>query len=291
MCALVTCFGRTGVHGVDSWDMSNIRDYGGVRGATILLALVLATAMALWLNCPRPHAAAGYLPPSAFDILQVLPPPPVEGSAAAEADAALFRTTRGLQGTPRWQLAIHDIAMAPADLAADFSCALGLTLTADNAPRTFRLLAAAAHDADQASRAAKLHYKRPRPFLLQQGETCQPPEEVQASFDYPSGHSTRGWLWAEIMAQLAPNRAGQIRARGHAYGESRIICGVHSKSAVEAGHLTATAIVAALQANAAFQADLRAAREELQSQRLKPSLPAPDAAVCSTELALLGQPL
>ena len=66
------------------------------------------------------------------------------------------------------------------------------------------------------------------------------------SFSYPSGHATQGWAYALILASLVPEKATPILARGRAYGESRIVCGVHWLSDVAAGRLTGTAVFAAL---------------------------------------------
>ena len=52
--------------------------------------------------------------------------------------------------------------------------------------------------------------------------------------------------WALILAALVPEKATPILVRGRAYGESRIVCGVHWLSDVVAGRLTGTAVFAAL---------------------------------------------
>ena len=76
-----------------------------------------------------------------------------------------------------------------------------------------------------------------------------------------------GWAWALILSELAPDRANAILARGLAYGESRVICGVHYASDVEAGRLVGAAMVARLKGDRAFQRDLAAARLEIEKAR------------------------
>ena len=56
--------------------------------------------------------------------------------------------------------------------------------------------------------------------------------------------------------------------RGRTFGESRIVCGAHWGSDVEAGRTAATALVAVLNADPDFRADLGDARRELESQRI-----------------------
>ena len=48
-----------------------------------------------------------------------------------------------------------------------------------------------------------------------------------------------------ILAELEPDRASDILVRARAYGESRVVCGVHNASAVEGGRIIAAAMVAA----------------------------------------------
>ena len=204
-----------------------------------------------------------YLPAAGFSILDVVPPAPVAGDARYEADRAIFAKTRALHGTDRWQLATRDVSEKPADLLRDFSCAAGLQLTPENAPHLTSLLVAAALDTARVNNEAKNRFRRARPFTIDNGPICQPEAEVVNSFDYPSGHTTRGWTWATILAELLPGRAASILARGRAYGESRIVCGVHNASAVEAGRLSASATLSAMRPGKRFQADMAVARHEL----------------------------
>ncbi|WP_230772482.1 phosphatase PAP2 family protein [Sphingomonas sp. Leaf4] len=82
-------------------------------------------------------------------------------------------------------------------------------------------------------------------------------------FDYPSGHTSWGTSVALVLAELRPDRADAILERGREYGNSRVICGAHSVSAVEAGRQAAAAIVAVLHGSSQFRGDLEAARREL----------------------------
>ena len=82
---------------------------------------------------------------------------------------------------------------------------------------------------------------------------------------YPSGHSTVGFGISLILAELVPDRAAQIIARGREIGDSRRVCNVHWLSDIEEGRVVATATVMRLNANPVFQADLQAARKELEA--------------------------
>jgi hypothetical protein len=70
---------------------------------------------------------------------------------------------------------------------------------------------------------------------------------------------------AMILAELAPQRADALYARGREYAESRYICGSHSYSAAEAGLLSGAVIYGAEQASETFRRDMEAARAEVQA--------------------------
>ena len=88
-----------------------------------------------------------------------------------------------------------------------------------------------------------------------------------------------------VLAEIAPDRATQVLARARAYGESRVVCGVHNASAVDAGRTEASIVIAALHSSAEFRADLDAARTELAAARAKATPPAN----CDAENALVAQ--
>lgn len=233
------------------------------------------------------EGAPSYMKEGDIDLLSVLPAAPKEGDARAEADRAIFRATRKLENTPRWTLAMGDISEKPADMYRGYACSMGRDLTEAIVPRLTHLLETAADGASDANRAVKKKFQRQRPFKYDDGPTCQSKIEVM-SFDYPSGHTTHGWTWALILAELMPERASAILARGRAYGESRIVCGVHNASAVEAGRLSATLSLTRMRSSPAFQADMVAAKAELSALAAGTT---PDAARCQAEAETLATPV
>ncbi|WP_420140295.1 acid phosphatase [Sphingomonas sp.] len=245
------------------------------------IAPLLAAAVMMVAAAERP----GYLAET-VDLTAVVPPPPVKGDIRYEADRRVFKATRRLAGTPRYGLAAADVASATPQVMKDFSCAAGVTLSPEATPLTYRLLTNATADTARANNAAKDRWKRLRPFLIDKGAICEAREELGKSYDYPSGHTTRGWTFGLILSDLAPDRAMPILARARAYGESRIVCGAHNMSAVEAGRLGATVTMQAIRQSAAYQADAAAARAELAHARANPAL-APDAGSCAAEAALV----
>lgn len=243
-------------------------------GMAAVLSLVLAATQA---GDTHPYLTADQYP----DGMAILPPPPAAGSAAAQLDMAVFRATRKLQGSARWRIAADDVTNDPLGRNA---CAMQIVLDAARAPVLTQLLARVG--TGPVVGKVKAAYQVPRPYLREEGPICEAKTaHLAGNGDYPSGHTANGWLEAQILAQVMPDRASAILARGRAYGESRAICGSHSKSAVEAGYLAGASVFAVLQTSPAYQRDLAAARQEVA--RLRATAPRPDGAACAAEAAAL----
>jgi acid phosphatase (class A) len=216
----------------------------------------------------------------------VLPAAPQAGSARYEADRQIFKSTRQLQGTPRWTLATSDVDGATPAMLRGFSCAVGVPLDAAKLPQLVSLLDRAGVDANHVNTPVKQANRRQRPFQIDDGAVCESKAHLAKSFDYPSGHATWGWTIGLILAELAPDRATDIDLRARAYADSRVVCGAHNHSAIEAGAMNAAIVVAALHASPAFRQDAESARRELAAYRQ--STPAMDAGQCTAEKALIG---
>ena len=134
---------------------------------------------------------------------------------------------------------------------------------------------------------AKRHFKRLRPFQIDPGPICEAKADVEYSYDYPSGHTTQGWAWGTILAELLPDHAAAILARSRSFGESRIVCGVHNASAVDAGRISASATMSIIRSSEAYQADFAAARQEVMV--LRNSATKPDPLICAVEAGLVAQ--
>jgi acid phosphatase (class A) len=246
-----------------------------------------ATTFAPTSSVPNPSPS--YLRARDLDILSVVAPAPVEGSIRYEADRKIFLATRAFEGSPRWRMAADDAQLNSASLLKHFACALDVVLDPATVPQTLRLLQRSVRDAGVAMNTVKDHYKRLRPYRIDSGPLCRAVDDLGDTYDYPSGHAMAGWTWAMSLAQLAPERTAPLLARGRAIGDSRVVCGVHNESAVDAARVAATAVMVALYANPEWQSDARAARNELSTVRA--TSPRPDPKMCADEAALIALPI
>ncbi len=230
----------------------------------------------------------GYLQGSQLpDSLALLPPPPAPGSVQLAADLDTYRRTRALRDTPRWALAAKDANLKFPAAASTFECALQIPITQQATPNLNMLLRRTLLDAGLATYAAKDKYQRQRPCVVDKEGTCTPAEEATLSKDgsYPSGHTSIGWAWALVLVQAAPQRMDAILQRGYAFGQSRVICGVHWQSDVEAGRLIGAATVSRLQTDPTFAAQVALARDEVTQAQAKGLKPSSD---CAAEAAALA---
>jgi acid phosphatase (class A) len=226
----------------------------------------------------------GYLVGNArVDGSSLLPPPPLPGSTLYKKDRKIFLSTRILKDSSRWRIAAGDDNLSPEIVAKDFSCALSFTLDNGSVPHFFALYAKVSRDSRFASSNGKRKFQRPRPFVGNDAPICVDRDRYEGTTSYPSGYTTFIWAITHIMADLVPDRSSQIASRGMAFVDNRAVCGVHWASDIDAGKIVADRLYAALRRNAAFQADMQAARVEIG--RIRATAAKPDPQFCKIQNA------
>ncbi|MCB1700175.1 MAG: phosphatase PAP2 family protein [Halioglobus sp.] len=236
----------------------------------------------------RPGILQGYLPMSEpFRSVEFVAASPQEAGAEQQLDDAVSRYALTLRATPRWEMAKRDADLAFPAAAETFSCALGIPVTEAETPALYMLLRRSLADVGLATFSAKEAYNRSRPFVINGQPTCSPEDEekLRSNGSYPSGHASLGWGWALILAELAPERAETILARGRAFGESRLVCNVHWYSDIVAGRMVGAGAVASLHANAEFRAAMQAASADIASARKRGLEPGQDCAAQQENLS------
>ena len=216
----------------------------------LLLVALLAVSVATWaqekIKDVRTKPDVYFLQiGDVANSLELLPPPPQPGSILFLNDEAQYRWGLMQRRTPRGDQAVTDARVDGAGVPNAFSEAFGVKISKENTPEIFKLVVNMREDAgDLATRAAKEHYMRVRPFAFYEKTTAI------------------GWATALLLAEINVDRQNEILKRGYEMGQSRVICGYHFQSDVDAARLVASAVVARLHANDAFIAQLAKAKKE-----------------------------
>lgn len=225
-----------------------------------LAAAVLALASTASAQTAQPAPTRPIVnAPAPIDAPALIGPAPGADSVRAAADRL---SMRGQVSAERLARANADnpwtpwVAMQPV---------FGTSFSERRLPRTARVFADVLQGLSPAIGAAKNANARPRPLITDPSvlrcDALDPAVAAQSS--YPSGHGAGGWAWALVLAELVPSRADAILQRGRDFGDSRVLCGYHYPSDIEAGRTIAAGVIARLHADTSFRRDLDAARAEL----------------------------
>ena len=246
--------------------------------APLLIVLISGCAPCNYVDISKclkevyPGQPEGYLKNSDIpDSKKLLPPPPQPGSAALENDREISLKHLESDDSLRRNKAHIDANLDYPVSINSFTGFLNLRISVSTTPHLYILLERVAADASASTYPAKIYYKRPRPFIVNNKPTCDPQSEsyLRTSGSYPSGHSAIGWSWALVLTELFPGQADEILQKGREFGESRIVCNVHWNSDVDEGRFMGAATIAALHANRNFQHDLKKSAGEVRRIKSK----------------------
>jgi len=217
-----------------------------------------ALALAVWLSATASlFAQPAYLTTNSFDAISLLPPPPGRGSAEEAADLATVRAVFNKRTEAEKGRAMKDSTLS----FSLFQPAAGLAFDLQNLPKTRALLEKVKKDISAVINAPKNHYKRLRPYQLDDQLVLGDPE---SSFSYPSGHSTRGTVYSLVIAELFPEKKDAILTLGRDIGWDRVLIGKHFPTDIYAGRVLGYAIFRQLHSSTLFQHDLEQAMAEIR---------------------------
>jgi acid phosphatase (class A) len=225
-------------------------------GRRTILAALLASAIA---TAPAGARDTTFVQPEQFDATEVLHSPPANDSPTTKAELAELHRIQDARTPEALRKARADAANQTVFL---FSTVFGDGFTAGKLPVTAALFDRIASDESVLGDVPKYYWKRSRPKTLDDTiQTCAP----TGSFSYPSGHATRGYLFGVVLAAAVPEKHDAILDRAADYAHSRVVCGAHFPSDVEAGRVLGTSLAAVMLAQPGFRQDLDAVRRELKA--------------------------
>jgi acid phosphatase (class A) len=239
-----------------------LRPVPAVRHAVAAGLLFWCLTIPLW-------AGDAYLAPGHPDGIALLAPPPAPGSEDQAADLEEARTVFKGRTPAQEARARKDSSLS----FALFAAAIGPDFDLAKLPRTEALLNKVRAEIGVIIDAPKNHWKRKRPYQLDENLSLGQPEN---SYSYPSGHSSRGTVYALVLAELFPEKQEAILAKGRDLGWDRVLIGKHFPTDVQAGRVLGKAIFRELMASPSFEHDLAEAKAEIApAQQVRPVEPEP----------------
>lgn len=215
------------------------------------------------MNAAAVALGGHFVKPAAFDVAKLLPPPPEAGSLAAKTDldvvlhAQAWRTPEEIE----WAKFIDK------DNPFNHASVLGAWFTKEKLPVMAKFLSDVTEDANAVGALTKALYARQRPSQID--PRVKPVVPVPATAAYPSGHVTRAYTWALVLAEVFPDQRDALLERAHRAAWGRVLAGVHFPTDLIGGQLMGEAIVAELKKSDAFRAGVEQCRQEAAGVALK----------------------
>jgi acid phosphatase (class A) len=209
-----------------------------------------------------------YIEPSQVDLDHLLAPPPALGSQAETQDlAAVMDAEKDRSAEQAVEAeADHDRTVFR------FADVMGPGFTPQNLPFATKFFQRVFSDQNKIVQAAKAHFDRPRPYVVDSNLT--PMVYPKATASYPSGHTTFAYVMAILLANMVPEKAVPIFDRAADYGYNRVVAGAHFPTDVEAGRIAGTVIDSVFFHEARFMTDFVRARTEIRQVLKLPPMPA-----------------
>lgn len=220
---------------------------------------------------PAPSPSAGFLSPGRIDSLaSAHRPSPGPTSADVATDRQIWTREGRIPGTDRWYLAIRHVELRPALAPQHFDCALGTRLGAAETPALTDLFTRLGRDVEAVWQ--RLRVARPRPIDIGTDRTAciRVPEGDSGHGWSPSGGAALATVWAEAVADLAPDRAEPVRRIGREIGLSLSICGLAWPQDVAAGERLGQAVWQAARDDPAYTDLIQRATAEIDQAQQDP---------------------
>ena len=214
----------------------------------------------------RPPRTLHFLTAEQLDPGRLLPPPYKDGSDLQKADLAEVERVYHGRTPERRATAEWDDKHESVEL---FFTVLGPKFDLKALPATAKLMAETDNEQSVAANIAKRYFLRNRPWAIDPSlVACDYKPGAAPLTSYPSGHATLSYSLGYVLAALMPEKSQLILGRAEEYAYSRVVCGAHYQSDIEASHVFGTELAMMLLDNPKFRADFDAAKAELRAAGL-----------------------
>ena len=220
-----------------------------ITAATLILTLSLAP-------CTK---ATAFIYPASYNVTTIIPAPPQLGSQEYKIDTGYLKNARASSNKEQITKAIA----ASHDSVFDYSEALGSWFNSDNLPKTTALFNRVDAETKQAIEIAKHYFVRTRPlYWLETGDP-----EKSNGYSYPSGHTTRAFVWAILLSNAFPDQTKALHSEARQKAWYRVILGRHFPADVRAGKIYGKFLASEFLKSPEFQKQWSLVVVELQAAR------------------------
>ena len=218
---------------------------------------VLGLLMLCMAATTQPSVFKTWVSPDHFDQKTIMGEPPADDSDEhkAEIDKMLSLQTNRTEEEAARCVSEEDVTVFA------FANVLGDEFVATNYPQTSALMMEVYRQTKVVSAWGKDVWKRPRPPIADQ--RIKPCVKWENSYSYPSGHATRGIVWATLLAEIFPEKKDALMAKGREIGTDRSLAGMHWPSDVAAGQKLGAAVAEQLLKDPDFRLELAKVKDEL----------------------------
>jgi len=222
----------------------------------VLIAILLVGLPAL-----GKESTPAWILPSNDSYQQLIPPPPAPGSPAAQAD---LDAVLALQDHPTKAELDHAEATVGFTVFT-YRESLGEGFSAAIYPKTAEFFQQLGEVANARKNFLKDCYKRERPYIAHPGMVKEL-VTVEHGWSYPSGHSTRAWLFALVLGTLDPSHRNAFLCSAMTVCNDRVLGGMHYPSDMMASRVLAEGLYRDLMKDPSFKKDLESLRHSEWSQ-------------------------
>ncbi len=235
-----------------------------LKSCCLVFAAALIALSAPTCDLAEGHVARTLLTAEDVDPSQLLPPPPVSGSDRAKAEVAELHRMESARTPDETAQAVKD---GQTKSGAAFAGVFGAGFNLAALPATAKLLSDVRNEENAAAGRGKDFFQRERPWIVDPSlNSCDRNDDPRSS--YPSGHATMAYSMAIVLAAAAPDHTHALLVRAAQYAESRMVCGQHFRSDIEAGQVLGSVVATDLLRDPKFRPEVDAARRELKAAHL-----------------------
>lgn len=206
----------------------------------LAIPLVTLSLIAYAASVPAQAAnnASELLPPESVNALELIPAPPPVGSPQFLEEMFVvewLQETRTPEQVTFVEMTLNTERFAPV---------IGDVIFEIDGPALKTLVDQAIDEVRSDYDAVKAVYDYPRPFEV--NAELNPVGDARPVASYPSGHSIRAVVYARLLAEIVPEKSGELMDLANRIGHGRVIAGVHYPMDVTSGQTLGNAYADAI---------------------------------------------